>query len=63
VHKNMVTIQLRIMSLSDLHPLRSLQEGPGTWSRSRETTGGDGRSRGDAPVAARIAKMTIMVRK
>jgi len=59
-------MQLRIISPSDrdLYPLRSSQEDPGPWNRSRETTGGDRRQIGNArvaAVAAMIARMTIMV--
>jgi len=58
VHKRVVRTQLQIMSVSDLHPWGSSQDGD--CRRSREMSDAPRRPTGDARVAARIARRTIM---
>jgi len=58
VHKKMVIRELCIMFQSDLHPWGSSQED--AWVSSLNIRGDD-IARGDARVAARMARMNIIV--
>jgi hypothetical protein len=61
VHRKIVMTQLRMMSTSDLHPLGSSQEGLGLDVGQERQEVVNCRPTGDARVAARMARMMIMV--